>query len=344
MQPEAERRWIRTEWVLFAAALAAAAWLLGNVLLMVFAGALIAVGLDGLASGLARRTPLSRGLALAAVGVLIFALLALFGALVAPQFAEQFRDLQDSLVDFVDAAERWFGGLGAPNMVEDLGDQMGEVAGSAGDVLSRVAAWGMSTLGALTSLIVILVIAFFAAADPQLYRRGFLRLVPPEKRPLMDETLAAIAYALRWWFLGQLVSMALLGATVSLGLLAVGVDLWLALGVLTALLTFIPFIGPLIAGVPIVIVGFTEGVEIGIIVAVGYLVIQNLEGNVIVPMIQHKAVNLAPALLISLQVLMSLVFGIPGLILAAPLTVVGMVLVKKLYLKGVLGDEEASEV
>jgi predicted PurR-regulated permease PerM len=344
MQPEAERRWIRTEWVLFAAALAAAAWLLGNVLLMVFAGALIAVGLDGLASGLARRTPLSRGLALAAVSVLIFALLALFGALVAPQFAEQFRDLQDSLVDFVDAAERWFGGLGAPNMVEDLGDQMGEVAGSAGDVLSRVAAWGMSTLGALTSLIVILVIAFFAAADPQLYRRGFLRLVPPEKRPLMDETLAAIAYALRWWFLGQLVSMALLGATVSLGLLAVGVDLWLALGVLTALLTFIPFIGPLIAGVPIVIVGFTEGVEIGIIVAVGYLVIQNLEGNVIVPMIQHKAVNLAPALLISLQVLMSLVFGIPGLILAAPLTVVGMVLVKKLYLKGVLGDEEASEV
>jgi predicted PurR-regulated permease PerM len=344
MQPEAERRWIRTEWVLFAAALAAAAWLLGNVLLMVFAGALIAVGLDGLASGLARRTPLSRGLALAAVGVLIFALLALFGALVAPQFAEQFRDLQDSLVDFVDAAERWFGGLGAPNMVEDLGDQMGEVAGSAGDVLSRVAAWGMSTLGALTSLIVILVIAFFAAADPQLYRRGFLRLIPPEKRPLMDETLAAIAYALRWWFLGQLVSMALLGATVSLGLLAVGVDLWLALGVLTALLTFIPFIGPLIAGVPIVIVGFTEGVEIGIIVAVGYLVIQNLEGNVIVPMIQHKAVNLAPALLISLQVLMSLVFGIPGLILAAPLTVVGMVLVKKLYLKGVLGDEEASEV
>jgi predicted PurR-regulated permease PerM len=344
MQPEAERRWIRTEWVLFAAALAAAAWLLGNVLLMVFAGALIAVGLDGLASGLARRTPLSRGLALAAVSVLIFALLALFGALVAPQFAEQFRDLQDSLVDFVDEAERWFGGLGAPNMVEDLGDQMGEVAGSAGDVLSRVAAWGMSTLGALTSLIVILVIAFFAAADPQLYRRGFLRLVPPEKRPLMDETLAAIAYALRWWFLGQLVSMALLGATVSLGLLAVGVDLWLALGVLTALLTFIPFIGPLIAGVPIVIVGFTEGVEIGIIVAIGYLVIQNLEGNVIVPMIQHKAVNLAPALLISLQVLMSLVFGIPGLILAAPLTVVGMVLVKKLYLKGVLGDEEASEV
>jgi predicted PurR-regulated permease PerM len=344
MQPEAERRWLRTETVLLAVALAAGFWLLGDVLLLVFAGALVAVGLDGLARSLAERTPLSRGWALVLVSVAIFGLLFLFGSLAAPQFAAQFRDLQESLLDFLAAAEDWSGTLGAPDLVDDLGAEMEQIAGSAGEVLSRMAAWGMTTVGALTSVIVLLVIAFFAAADPMLYRQGFLRLIPPESRALVDETLGAIGYALRWWFLGQLASMLLLGVTVSLGLLVLGVDLWLALGLLTALLTFIPFLGPLIAGIPIVIIGFAEGVETGIIVAIGYLIIQNLEGNVIVPMIQHKAVNLAPALLISVQVLLSLLFGIPGLILAAPLTVVAMVMVKKLYIKGMLGDEEASEV
>jgi predicted PurR-regulated permease PerM len=156
----------------------------------------------------------------------------------------------------------------------------------------------------------------------------------------VDDTLSAIAYALRWWFLGQLVSMLLLGVTVGLGLLVLGIELWFALAVLTALLTFIPFLGPLIAAIPIIVVGFAAGVETGIIVAVGYLVIQNIEGNVLVPMIQHKAVNLAPALLISVQVLLSLAFGVVGLILAAPLTVVAMVAVKKLYIEATLGDRE----
>ena len=114
----------------------------------------------------------------------------------------------------------------------------------------------------------------------------------------------------------------------------IGVDLWLSLGVLTAVLTFIPYLGPVIAGIPILIIAFAEGYQTGLIVLVFYLIIQNVEGNVLVPMIQQKAVNLAPALLIAGQVLMGTLFGSLGLIMAAPLAVVIMVLVKKLYLEG----------
>ncbi|MFN4128943.1 MAG: AI-2E family transporter, partial [Paracoccaceae bacterium] len=112
-----------------------------------------------------------------------------------------------------------------------------------------------------------------------------------------------------------------------------------ALAVLTALLTFIPYIGPLIATVPIVAVGFAEGMQTGLIILVAYVVIQILEGDVLVPMIQQKAVNLAPAFLISMQVLLSVIFGIVGLTLAAPLTIVAMVAVQKLWVEHTLGEK-----
>jgi predicted PurR-regulated permease PerM len=342
MQRESEIRWIRTDTILLAGGLLLLAWLIGDVLLLVFAAVLIAVGLDAAAVALAQRTPLRRGWALVLVTIGVFALLAGVGALTMPQFIQQLGELRDSLVEFVDDASAYFGTAAeeAEAILGDMDDEAQGMMGSAGDILAQAAAWGMTTLGALTSLILLVVLALFLAADPALYRDGLLRLVPQDRRRLVDDTLSAIAYALRWWFLGQLVSMLLLGVTVGLGLLVLGIELWFALAVLTALLTFIPFLGPLIAAIPIVVVGFAAGVETGIIVAVGYLVIQNIEGNVLVPMIQHKAVNLAPALLISVQVLLSLAFGVVGLILAAPLTVVAMVAVKKLYIEATLGDRE----
>jgi len=219
-----------------------------------------------------------------------------------------------------------------------MNGESGGLADAAGNVAGHVFTFGMSAFGAVTSIIILIVLTLFLAADPALYRNGAVRLAPPDRRAVADDTLSAIAHALRWWFLGQLASMALLGVTVALGLFVMGIDLWFALAVVTALLTFIPFIGPLIATVPIVAVGFAEGMQTGLIVLIGYVVIQNVEGNILVPMIQHKAVNLAPALLIAMQVLFSLVFGVVGLILAAPLTIVAMVAVQKLWLEHTLGE------
>lgn len=126
--------------------------------------------------------------------------------------------------------------------------------------------------------------------------------------------------------------MVVLGVTVSVGLMLLGVELWLSLGVLTGLLTFVPILGPIIAGVPILLVSFAEGPNVGLSVLAFYLLIQNLEGNLLVPYVQHRAVQLPPALLVSAQVVFGAAFGLMGFILAAPLTVVGLVLVQQIYL------------
>lgn len=331
-------RWIRTDTILLTAGLLLLAYLLGDVLLLVFAAILFAVGLDGLSRIISDRTPLTRGWALLGVTIAVAAIIIGSFAMAATRLVQQFQEVGDTVLDAAQQVQAWLDGVGAMDVIDDMGGG-GDLANRFGDLAGHVMTWGMTAFGAITSLLIIIFLTLFLAADPGLYRRGLVRIVPPENRGVVEETLSAIAHALRWWFLGQLVSMAFLGATVAIGLLVVGIELWLALALLTAILTFIPFIGPLIAAVPIAAVGFAAGLETGIIVLVGYLVIQNIEGNVLVPIIQHKAVDLAPALLISVQVLLSLVFGVVGLILAAPLTIVGMVAVQKLWVEHALGEE-----
>lgn len=325
--------------VLLAVGLAALLWFLGEVLLLVFAGILLAVALDGLAEPLAARLPLSRGWAVVAVVVLLALLIVGAGFLIVPQFLNQIGAVWDRLTELAGQAqqiverypvlERIFGG-----------GEDGE--GAAGGMAGRLATATMSLLGAVANLLIVVVIGLFIAADPALYRGGLVKLVPPARRERAEETLSTIASALRWWLLGQLVSMLVLGASTSLGLLVLGVDLWLGLGVLVGLLTFIPFLGPIIAGIPVVLIGFAEGMQMGLLVLVFFLVLQNLEGNVLTPMIQHRAVELPPALLIATQVLFGTLFGAAGLILAAPLAVVGLIAVNLLYIEDVLGDRRAT--
>ncbi len=332
-EPSAAGNWPRTETVLLMALVGLVVWLVGNVLLLVFAGVLLAVGLDGLASSLARHTPLPRGWALAIVGILLLGLLALIGWTVVPQFLGELDELWERMAGLLDQLRGVLENQEWANSLLSDSQEQGRLADAAGAAMQHAATAGLAVIGVAGSLIVLIAIAVFAAADPALYRRGFLALLPAAHRSRMEDGLLESARGLRWWFLGQLVSMLLLGVSVSVGLMVIGVDLWLSLGVLTALLTFIPFLGPIIAGIPIVIIGFAEGVQTGLIVLVFYLIVQNVEGNFLVPMIQHRVVNLAPALLISVQVLMGTLFGPLGLIMAAPVTVVGMILVKRLYVE-----------
>jgi predicted PurR-regulated permease PerM len=311
-------------------------------LLLVFAGLLLAVGLDGLASYVKAWTRLPHGWALLVVLVLTLAFLAAVATTVGVQFLGQLDRLWERLIEFADWAVGWLLQYELAQQLISNGQQEAPVAEAASAIAQHAAATTMAMIGALGSLIILLAIAIFAAANPDLYRRGLLTLLPPGRRERMNETLSATAHALRWWFLAQIVSMLVLGVTVALGLMIIGVDLWLSLGVLTGLLTFIPVLGPIIAGVPILVIGFAEGLQTGLIVLIFFLVVQNLEGNFLVPMIHHRVVNLAPVLLISVQILMSTTFGLIGLVMAAPLTLVAMVMIKKLYVEDMLGEPQSS--
>lgn len=331
-----ERR-MRTDTILLTAGLLLIGYLLGEVILLVFAAVVFAVGLDGVSRSMSERLSIKRGWALFAVVSGIAAIILGAIALTATRLVQQFQEISQTVREVYEQIQDWLAERGVLEYISDL-DMNGENGDALGDMAGQVMTYGMSAIGAVSSLMILIVLTLFLAGNPELYRRGAIRLVPPAKRQMVADTFSSLAYALRWWFLGQLVSMALLGVTVGLGLFILGIELWFALAVITALLTFIPFLGPLIATVPIVAVGFTEGMETGLIVLAGYIVIQGVEGNVITPMIHQKAVDLPPALLISVQVLLSLIFGVVGLILAAPLTIVAMVSVQKLWIEYTLGE------
>ena len=130
--------------------------------------------------------------------------------------------------------------------------------------------------------------------------------------------------------------MLVVGILSWLGLLIIGVPSALALGLLAALLEFIPFIGPIVSAIPAILLAFAESPEQAIWTAMLFLAIQQFEGNVLEPMVQQRAVDLPPALLLFALVAGGLIFGIVGVILAAPFTVVVFVMVKRLYVQEAL--------
>ena len=134
------------------------------------------------------------------------------------------------------------------------------------------------------------------AFDPTQYVRGALRLVPPGYRVRAGEVLGAIGYTLKWWLIGQGVTMLVIATATWLGLLVLGVPLALVLGVIAGLFNFIPNFGPLFSMVPATLLALTvsPGTALGVIIL--FIVLQNLEGNLLTPLIQRKAVDLPPAL------------------------------------------------
>jgi predicted PurR-regulated permease PerM len=144
------------------------------------------------------------------------------------------------------------------------------------------------------------------------------------------------ANALAHWLGAQLVSMTIVGVLTWLGLWLIGLPLPFVLGLLAALLTFIPNIGPIIAATPAVLLASTQGTTTVVLVILTYLVVQTLESYLITPRLQQESVSLPPALLISSQLFFGVVFGLVGLILATPATVLFMTLTNEVYRKDYL--------
>ena len=138
---------------------------------------------------------------------------------------------------------------------------------------------------------------------------------------------------LQKWLKGQLFAMFVVFVLTSIGLLILGVPMWLALAIIAGLLNFIPNFGPIIAMIPAVLVALMQGPGTAAIVAGIYILVQVTESNFITPMIQQKLVNIPPALIIIAQLLMAPLTGGWGLVLATPLMVILIVLVKELYVK-----------
>jgi predicted PurR-regulated permease PerM len=307
-------------------------WKVIDVALMAFGGIVFASVLRALANLVKRYLKLPGRWSIVAVLLLLFLLFGAlswaFGAQLIDQ-AEQLRTRLPAAVATVQQRiEEWSGGrfkLSALQPPADTAKLVGNVAKVAG-----------VTVGFVGHAVVMFFVGLYLAFDPDVYVRGVVRLFPVDHRTSVHEALMAAGEALRKWLIGQLASMSIVGVLTAIGLAIAGVPLALALGVLAGLLDFIPVVGPVIAFVPGVVLALSVDPHTAAWAAAVYLGVQQLENHVIVPLAQRWSVNLPPAVSILSILTLGLLFGVMGVLFGMPLTVVAMVLIKKLYVEGSL--------
>jgi predicted PurR-regulated permease PerM len=200
-----------------------------------------------------------------------------------------------------------------------------------------------TTLGTVVNAVIVIIIGLYLASQPDLYSRGIKHLLPFRHRERAGEVLREIDESLRRWLIGRFAVMTLNGALTALGLWLLGVPLAVTLGLLMGLLNFVPNFGPWIAAVPALLIAFLQSPRQALYVGLLYLVIQALDAYVLTPLVDRKSVELPPVLTITAQVLLGLVFGFIGLLLASPLAAAAMILVKMLYVEDVIGDRVMRE-
>jgi predicted PurR-regulated permease PerM len=317
----------------------AALWLEIRALLLGFAGVLVAVMLYRLSGIVSRWTRLPYWAALLAVGVGLLAISAGAAWLMADRIAAQVDSLQTQLPKAWEQLRAYLGGRGWGRWVlQHAQTQWQSASGGGGGWLAS----GASFLGGVgrvsAEFLVVAFVGLFGAMNPQLYVRGFMHLVPPPHRPRAREVLEALGDVLWWWLVGQFVAMAFIGLVTGVTVWALGVPLALTLGILAALLNFIPNFGPVLSAVPAALLALLVGPMTAVWVIVAYAAIQLLQNHVVTPLVQQEAVQLPAVLLMLAQVFMYYWAGVLGLALAPPLAAAVMKVVQMLYVRDTLGD------
>ena len=311
-------------------------WYLVEVLLLVFGAVLVAVLLRAAAAPIDRRTGLGDNWALTvaalAVTAVITVAVVLFGAEVRAQTLKLVETLPDAWDLFV---RRTLSG----DLRDEIMERAEDAVPAASQVLGNLLLGAWSVAGGLSAVVLIVVGGLYLAAQPGVYRRGFLLLLPDDgKRTRGAETLDAMGEALQLWLLGQLATMGFIFVVTLLGLWLIGLPAALALAVFAGLAQFVPIIGPIVASVPALLVALTESWQMVLWVLALYVVIQQVESNLVTPLVQRRTVHLPPAIPLFAVVVFGLLFGLLGVFFATPLAVVAFVAIKKLWVRDTLGE------
>lgn len=315
-------------------------WYAIDVFLLLFIGIFIAVLLRAPADWLAARTGWGDGVTLGLVIFVLAALVAVSGFFFGRTIVDQSWELTRQLPKVVEKVRERL-------RQTEYGSQIAKATEApppeaSAQVLGRGLRLVGSTFAAFGSLVVVIFLGIFLAWQPGAYRNGFVKLFPQKRRKRAKEVLDAVGHMLKRWLVGQVVLMAIVGTLTWIGLRALGVPFALPLALFAGLAEFVPYVGPIVAAVPAVLVALAESPELAIWVAGLYVVIQSLESYLLTPVVQHRAVYLPPALLLFSQVILGVTAGPLGIIVATPLAAAGLVAVNMLYVEDVLGDKSRS--
>lgn len=343
-------------------------WFAHALFLVAFLGILFAIAVSAGVDQL-QRLKVPRGVGAGLIVFTFFAVLVGFGSWVAPTLRDQGAELRQKLPEAVDRVEQWverrnsgvlgalLGGDSSPTPVATgaaTAQQPGAVAakpGAAADTTKAVSPlrkrlgekmsgasrylfpFITSTAEVVAGLLLIIFLSIYFAADPDLYRRGVLALLPARRRERGAQVFDRIATVLRKWLVTQLIAMAVIGTVTTIALLILNVKAAFALGLIAGLFEFIPTVGPILSAVPGVGMAFLDSPEKAVTVVFVYWGIQFLENHILIPLLMKGGMDLPPALTVLAQALLALVFGFLGLMVAVPLLATVMVIIQMLYVE-----------
>jgi len=318
-------------------------WYAYQVMLVTFAGLLLAVFLHGVGVFIQQKLGLGYSLSLALVLLAGLLILAGLFVLIAPTLGEQVDEITTEVPK---AWQEIRQSLQKTNLGRLVLREGQEAIPRQREIWSTLAGAFSTTLGAIGNLLIILFIGVYLAANPGAYMRGLCALIPRHRQKRFTSVVNEIGNSLWSWVLGRLFAMGVITILTLVGLWLIGVRLALALSLSAGVLNFIPYIGPLASAIPALLIAIPQGLKTVVWVGVLYSAIQGIESYLLTPMVDKRAVSLPPALTITTQVLFGSVAGILGLALATPMTAVAVILVERLYVEDALGkakDEERKD-
>ena len=304
-------------------------WLLSEALLVIFASIVIAVGLTGLAKPITAFTKMPHVLAVLIATVAVVAVIgwpfSYFGTRLWAQFDEISRDIPAAIASIKQIVEKH----ASVRFLEEIeGADFSKIAAPVAAHLTSF----VSSVGTVLSYVIILLFGgVYLAMDPARYVNGAIYLTQYKYREAMEHFLARSGSTLRKWLFTQLLVVLMNGLFAGIGLWAFGVEGAAALAMLGGAFAFVPYVGTLVAMVIGALAALPQGLEFAIYALIVFGAASFLEGYLITPYIQSKTLSLPPVILIFSIFTFAILFGMLGVILAAPLTVISMVALDTFY-------------
>ena len=316
-------------------------WEIRQLLLLLFVAVVFAIALNRLVR-LLQRLGLKRGVASLIAAVSLLALLVLFVGLVVPPFLSQFRQLTQLVPQGLTLLEKWINQLfvwlpGEARQflpsVGELGNQFQPLVTGLANNFFRLFSGFLNITG---SSLFVVVITIMLLLNPQAYRQGFLRLFPSFYRRRADEIFSMCETDLVAWILGTLFNMLVIGSISGIVLWILGVKLVLANALVAGFLEAVPNVGPVLSTVAPAAIALLDSPWKAVAVIVAYLLIQQIEQFLLVPIVMGQQISLLPAVTLLAQIFFASFFGFLGLFLALPLVIIVRILLHEILVKDVL--------
>ena len=327
--PETEARFVRRALIVIAlAALALLLWQLRSVLVLLFGAVLMGTIIRALAEPLTKYLRLPDAVAVLVSVLVIVGVIVGVGWLLGQQISAQTDALAQTLPRALAQVDQWLAGFGLAHPFQTW---LAQLHNNGGTLVSRFGNWLSAASNGVANFLIVFFGGVFLASEPRFYRTGAIKLIPEAKRGLVSQALSESERALRLWLKGELIAMLVIGLMTGAGLWLLGVQSWLVLGILAGFFEFVPFAGPILSAIPGILIALVQSPELALWTTLMYIFVQHSEAYLIQPVIQQYAVDVPAVVLLFSLLAFAVLFGVIGILFAAPLCVVTYVLVKRLY-------------